>query len=116
MNTNEILSNISADLLAFKENGIFLKRLFSMEAGKWVDLDHMCRNLPKIEDQLKKLRKSFKGKLKLTWLDYPDPAYGKGYCLIIFFSEELNWHNVAIYNKQHFLHTMNHETDKNNND
>ncbi len=88
------LSDITADLVELEENKPFLERLFSIEAGRWVDAGCLCDGLT---------QKLKEGRAQVTWLDYPDAAHGKGYCLIIFFSEELHWSNVALYNKQWFL-------------
>lgn len=100
MNIENKISDITADLVELEENSAFLERLFSIEAGKWVDAVSLCKGLTQIKGQLEKLKEET---MRVTWLDYPDAAHGKGYCLIIFFSEELHWSSVALYNKQWFL-------------
>ena len=100
MNLENKLSDITADLVELEENSAFLERLFSIEAGKWVDAVSLCKGLTQIKGQLEKLKEET---MRVTWLDYPDAAHGKGYCLIIFFSEELHWSSVALYNKRWFL-------------
>jgi len=94
MNIENRLSDITADLVELEANTPFLERLFAIEAGRWVDAAYLCNGLTQ------RLREET---VQVTWLDYPDAAPGKGYCLIIFFSEELHWSNVVLYNKAWFL-------------
>lgn len=103
MNLEDRLSDITADLVELEENSAFLERLFSVEAGRWVDVAPLCSGLTEIERQLEELRESFDVPLQVTWLNSPKSVYGNGYCVIIFFSEELHWSNAALYNKQWFL-------------
>lgn len=110
MNIESQLSDITADLVELEENSAFLERLFSHKAGKWVDAFSLCNGLTPIRGRLEKLKEET---VRVTWLDYPDAAHGKGYCLIIFFSEELHWSNVALYNKQWFLQKFAHRTSTN---
>ena len=100
MNIENKLADITAALVELEENSTFLGRLFSIEAGKWVDAVSLCKGLTQIKGKQKKLKEET---VRVTWLDYPDVAHGNGYCLIIFFSEELYWSSVALYNKQWFL-------------
>lgn len=103
MEVEDILSSITADLLEFESNRLFLDRLFSEEAGKWLEIAPLCEGLVEIESQLEELRASFEGRLRVIWLDYPDAAAGEGYCLIVFFVEELMWSNLSIYNQKYFF-------------
>ena len=102
MKVEERLADLTADLVEYEENSVFLERLFSLKAGVWEDATTLCRDLVHLEDHMAQLQRSFKGRLRATWLDYPASTHGKGYCLIIFFAEELHWSNVALYNKQWF--------------
>lgn len=102
MELEDILSGITADLVGYESNSLFLKRLFSEEAGKWIEIEPLCSGLKKIESQLEQLKESFEESLRVTWLDYP-ASYGEGFCIIIFFVEALHWNNLALYNKQLFL-------------
>jgi hypothetical protein len=96
-NKENQLSDITADLVELEENGVFLERLFSLEAGQWVDAASLCNGVTqKLQD----------GVVQVTWLDYPNAAHGKGYCIIIFFAEEYHWSNVALYNKKWFLQKL----------
>ncbi len=104
------LSSLTADLVEFESNDLFLERLFSEEAGKWIEIESLCSKLQEIEGQFEELRKSFEGTLQVTWLDYPSVAYGGGYCLIIFFVEALHWSNLALYNKQLFIRKLAQKT------
>jgi hypothetical protein len=102
MRVEERLADLTADLVECEENSVFLERLFSLKAGVWEDVTALCRDIVHLEDHMAQLQRSSKGRLHATWLDYPVSTHGKGYCLIIFFVEELHWSNVALYNKQWF--------------
>lgn len=102
MELEDKLSCLTADLVEFESNSPFIERLFSEEASKWIEIQSLCSGLKEIESQLEELKESFEGTLRVTWLDYPDAAVGKGYSLIIFFVEALHWSNLALYNKQLF--------------
>ena len=104
------LSSLTADLVEFESNDLFLERLFSEEAGKWIGIEPLCNGLKEIESQLEELRESVEGTLQVTWLDYPNAAYGECYCIIIFFVEALHWSNLALYNKQLFLRKLSQKT------
>ena len=104
MKLEDKLSEITADLVEFEENTLFLERLFSVEAGRWIEVAPLCNGLTEeVEEQLEALEESFQTPLQVAWLNSPKSAYGSGYCLIIFFLEDLHWSNVALYNKQWFL-------------
>jgi hypothetical protein len=100
------LSEITADLVEFEENEPFLARLFQLEPGIWAKLDCLCDNLADYKERLTMLQKTFQEKVRVTWLNYPDSRYGDGYCLILFFADEHQWHNVALYNKRRLQHVM----------
>jgi hypothetical protein len=102
MKVEERLAALSADLVECEENSVFLERLFSLEAGAWEDVMALCHDIVHLEDDMAQLQRSSEGRLQTTWLDYPASTHGKGYCLIIFFAEELHWSNVALYNKRRF--------------
>lgn len=111
MNVEDILSEITADLVEFEENEPFLKRLFQLEPGRWADLAFLCVDLDGYEERLYGLQKTFQERVRVTWLNYPDSSHGDGYCLILFFADEHQWHNLALYNKQRLEQTtrqMNH--------
>jgi hypothetical protein len=99
MSVRDTLSEITADLVEFEENEPFLERLFQLEPGVWADLDCLCDDLDGYKTRLEKLKKSFQERVRVTWLNYPDSAYGEGYGLIIFFADDQQWHNIALYNK-----------------
>ena|GEM_PF-1015601 len=102
MKVEERLEELTADLVESEENSVFLERLFSLKAGVWEDVTALCRDIVHLEDDMAQLQQSSKDGLRATWLNYPASTHGKGYCLIIFFIEELHWSNVALYNKQWF--------------
>ncbi|MFB2968059.1 hypothetical protein ACE1CD_03725 [Aerosakkonema sp. BLCC-F183] len=94
------LSDLTADLVALESNSAFLARLFSLESGKWVDLEPLCSELNEIRSEIAELKKSFQGTIRVTWLDYPD---AEGFCTIVFFVAALHWSNLALYNQQLFF-------------
>ena len=102
MKVEERFADLTADLVECEENSAFLERLFSLKAGVWEDVTTLCRDIVQLEDDMAQLQRSSKGGLRATWLNYPASTHGKGYCLIIFFAEELHWSNVALYNKKWF--------------
>ncbi|MBI4641216.1 MAG: hypothetical protein HY731_11010 [Candidatus Tectomicrobia bacterium] len=103
MNLEDKLSDLTANLVELEENSLFLERLFSDDSGRWIDVASLCSGLTDVEGRLEELRKSLKAPLQVTWLDSPKSVYRNGYCVILFFLEELHWSNVALYNKQWFL-------------
>jgi hypothetical protein len=102
----DTLSEITADLVEFEENELFLNRLFSLEPGTWGELDCLCDGLDGYQARLKKIKKAFQETVRVTWLPYPVVGYGDGYGLIIFFAEQQQWHNVALHNKQQLAHPL----------
>jgi hypothetical protein len=106
MTLEDDLTDITADLVQLEENSPFLERLFSLQAGVWEDAAVLCHDLGHRKDQIEQLQKQLPGKLQVTWIEYPKSAYGSGYCVIIFFAEELHWSNVALYNKAWFSRNL----------
>jgi hypothetical protein len=102
MKVEERFEELTADLVECEDNSVFLERLFSLKASVWEDVTILCRDIVHLADHMAQLQRLSKGRLRATWLDYPASTHGKGYCLIIFFAEELHWSNVALYNKQWF--------------
>lgn len=102
MNVEERLADLTADLVEYEENSVFLERLFSLKAGVWEDVAVLCRDVVYLENHMAQLQRSAKGRLHATWLNYPASTHGKGYCLILFFAEELHWSNAVLYNKRWF--------------
>ena len=100
MNLVDTLSEITADLVELEENEPFLDRLFQLEPGVWVEVGCLCDDLDGYEAKLKKLKKTFQETVRVTWLNYPAFTDGDDYRLIIFFADQQQWHNVAMYNKQ----------------
>jgi hypothetical protein len=97
------LSEITADLVEFKNNQIFLKRLFEYHQGEWLKVISLTEGLENIIDQFNLLPEKTALNLQVTWLDYSHSVYGEGYCLITFFEDQLHWSNVALYNKKQLL-------------
>jgi hypothetical protein len=109
MTIEDKLADLTADLVECEENQAFLARLFALQAGAWADVVALCHEVIPLEEHVAHLQESTTGRLRVTWLDYPNAAHGKGYCLIIFFVEELHWSNVALYNKHWFLQKNAHQ-------
>ena len=99
MNLAEKLADTTADLVALKDNNAFLAHLFATAAGRWVRVVTVCGESLGIATRLEELETLAGGTLRVTWLEYPDSIYGAGYCVIIFFLEELHWSSVVLYNK-----------------
>ena len=99
------LSCLTADLVEFDRNRLFLARLFAARLGQWQSVDALCVGLPEIERQLQALKERFVSgeALRVTWLESPDAVYGEGFCIILFLVEALHWETLAVYNKQLFL-------------
>jgi len=106
VNIEDQLADITADLVERDENSLFLERIFSQKAGVWEATAALCNHLVHIKTQIEQLQKQLAGTLQATWLDYPHSGHGEGYCIIIFFLEELHWSSVALYNKQWFLQKL----------
>ena len=100
MNLIDMLSEITADLVEFEENEPFLDRLFQLEPGVWVEVECLCDDLDGYQAKLKKWKKTFQDRVRVTWLAYPAANHDDDYRLIIFFADQQQWHNVALYNKQ----------------
>ncbi|MBN3941584.1 hypothetical protein [Nostoc sp. NMS9] len=93
------LSSLSADLVS-GEN-IFLSRLFTYPSGIPIDLDELCTSL-EIEPELQEIRGEFKGKIIVTWIDYPNAEFQEYSAIILFLAESIFWNQIALYNKRLF--------------
>lgn len=100
MNLVDTLSEITADLVEFEENEPFLERLFHLEPGVWTELECLCNGLDDYQARLKKIKRAFQERVRVTWLAYPAANQDDDYRLILFFADQQQWHNVALYNKQ----------------
>lgn len=94
MELEDKLSDFTAELVASKNNSLFLERLFATDAGQWLDVDFLSDRLEQITSQLQELRNLCEGNLKVTWLEHP--TADSGYCLILFYMEALHWNNLAL--------------------
>jgi hypothetical protein len=101
MNLEDTLSDLTADLVASNEP--FMERLLTGEAGRWEEVATLCAEFPEPLAKLAVLEEPYQGDLRVTWLDYPDSSYGPGYCVVLFYSEGLNWRTVAIFNQHLFV-------------
>jgi hypothetical protein len=96
LDMEDLLNELSADLLGYKNNQIFIQNLLRKKAGKWINLNNLCQGLTVIEKQLNDLENQLNSSVLVAWLDYPNLSE---YCTIIFFLEDLLWHNIALYKK-----------------
>lgn len=109
LNLEDEISDLVLELVTGQPSDLFLKRLFSLKAGKWTDAAGLCKGLAETQAQITELLSQVgdEDTLQVMWLEYPDTAQQKGYCLILFFVELLSWTNSAFYNKQGFFETQN---------
>lgn len=98
LSQEDILSSITSDLVSLEEYESFVRRLTTFQQGCWVHLDEMGDSQQVWPDELQLLEKSVKDSFVVTWLKHPDIS--SKYCLVIFYSEILDWTNVATYNRQ----------------
>jgi len=97
--SEEILLELSADIVSFKHNSNFLKRLFNEDAGTMLYAKDLSTDLHSIESRIVEIEGIVKGSLRVGWLDFSNSPYGRGFALVIFFVEEIFWNTVAIYNR-----------------
>lgn len=106
MTIEDWLSGFSADLLSYRDNHRFLRKLFSAPAGYWLQVVPLCEGLPDImQEQLSEAPMSVDDLFWVMWLHYPS-IKGEGYCLILFFVAGIDWHTIAIYNRAHFFELL----------
>ena len=99
--------DITADLVALKQNSKFLQGLFSVEAGAWVEVASLCRGLRQVEARLTELETTLDSALLATWLNYPDASHNPDFCVILFFAPEPSWSNAVTYHKALFSAKLN---------
>jgi hypothetical protein len=94
----EQLEDLCGDLVAYRDNEPFIRRLFSSKPGDWHTLVDLCAGL--IGGTLETLS-SFPGEPaaqpRVTWIDLPDSLHGPGYAVILFFLEDPQWSMAALY-------------------
>ena len=96
------LSEITADLVTYKPNNRFIERLFSCQVGQWAEVTALSQGMDAIAPQLAQVQALCPGKLKASWLEYPNAAAGRGDCLIVFSLQALHWSRLTLYNRQLF--------------
>lgn len=99
----DLFSNITADLVEYKAHEPFINRLFSHQAGIWLEIADLVQDLPDIKAQLQEINERYDGNFQVSWLEGPDGIDSTGYCLMVFLADTLQWTNVAIYNKARFF-------------
>jgi hypothetical protein len=106
MNVEDTLIDMTADLAALQEHEPFLEALFARPAGTWTAIECLDLHLPRMKEAIAQIQQDTAGTLQVSWLDYPHATTGSGYCVIIFFLEELPWSRVILYNRQWFLQKL----------
>ncbi len=110
----EEIGDIAADLVSIEQNYQFISRLFSLEAGKWLDVFSACADIPIARDRLDKVLSSSGMNLGSSsvnlfalWMDYPemtsDEVEGDKFVVIFFFTDLFHWSRHAVFNKDYFI-------------
>ena len=94
---DDLLADLSADLLASRSNLPFVERLLSSPPGTWARVATLLDGLLEPSQRLAALPEV--AELQATWLDYPQSANGAGYCVVVFFLEDPLWSSAALYNR-----------------
>jgi hypothetical protein len=108
LSEDDELSSITADLVVLSKNLPFLKRLFTLEAGKWLDISVSCNDLPEVQQQLQKTWNDSEPDEALfaTWILSPDADESDDeddFCVIFFWTIIGHWSTNIVYNRSYFL-------------
>lgn len=95
----EALAGFCADLVSFKHNEAFLKRLFQEDAGTMLWVRDLGTGMDDIASRTAELERTANGSLRTGWLEFSNSPYGEGYAIILFFVEEIFWHTLALFNR-----------------
>lgn len=97
LDIEEEWADFTADLLSLRSNESLLKNLFSHPIGQWLDFSDLLDSQDEVWNQLNKLQSNYGGILQVTWLNHP--RLDRGYCLVLFYVNSLDWNNLSLYNK-----------------
>jgi hypothetical protein len=96
LDIEEEWADFTADLLSLRSNEYLLKNLFSHPIGQWLNFSDLLDNQVD-RQQLNTLQTDCAGTLQVTWLGHPQ--LDRGYCLVLFYVDSLDWNNLSLYNK-----------------
>jgi len=108
LSEDDELLGISADLVSLDENHPFITRLFSLNAGQWLDVLSASFDLSKTQKRLRELKLQSDGNMYAAWLEYPqqqETLDESESCVIVFFTDVDHWITSAVFNKQYFTET-----------
>jgi hypothetical protein len=97
LDIEEEWADFTADLLSLRSNESLLKNLFFHPIGQWLNFSDLLGKQDDIRQQLNKLQTDCAGILQVTWLGHPQ--LDRGYCLVLFYVDSLDWNNLSLYNK-----------------
>jgi hypothetical protein len=97
LDIEEEWADFTADLLSLRSNESLLKNLFFHPIGQWLNFSDLLDDRDDVWNQLNKLQSDCGGALQVTWLGHPQ--LDRGYCLILFYVDSLDWNNLSLYNK-----------------
>jgi hypothetical protein len=97
LDIEEEWADFTADLLSLKSNEYLLHGLFSHPIGQWLNFSDVLDSHDDVWHQLNKLQSDCGGELQVTWLGHPQ--LDRGYCLVLFYVDSLDWNNLSLYNK-----------------
>ncbi len=105
LSEDDELSEITADLVTLRQNLPFLERLFSLEAGRWLDISVSCADLSEVQKRLQEVwNTSYPDEaLFATWLLAPDDDSEDDFCVIFFWTIIGHWSTNVVYNRSYFL-------------
>jgi hypothetical protein len=92
------LLDLTADLLALKDNQSFVSALFEVPSGQWLNVGEMLSGRPAVQEQLRELETMSQGQLQVVWLPHPETS--AAYSLVLFFMESIGWDNLAVYHRE----------------
>ena len=97
------LSDITADLVSYREHEELVRTLLSAKNGNWLDLFALSNADSEIMNRLEHVRAVLDSPLWVMWIDHKEPGYNDSFCVILFFAPELLWSNAIIYNRARLL-------------
>jgi hypothetical protein len=97
LDIEEEWTDFTADLLSLRSNESLLNNLFSHPIGQWLNFSNLLGGQGELCQRLDNLQTDCDGTLQVTWLSHPQ--LDRGYCLVLFYVESLDWNNLSLYNK-----------------